>query len=221
MTNAPRSGTNGEHGRWVCPVTRRAREAVGKQGHPQPDSKDVTVNMETDIGRIEELTRRGEDENRRFRNLLERCNLKTEEIDAIVHRHLREVSEQIECRECGNCCKVFRPELAPHDIVRLAGHLGIPKEEFIAEYIVEYETGKGLFFKCAPCPFLRDNACTVYPGRPDVCRAYPTLHREGFIQNLGITFSNCSVCPIVYNVYDRVKMEIGESRATALPSEVD
>jgi Fe-S-cluster containining protein len=63
---------------------------------------------------------------------------------------------------------------------------------------------------------LLDNACTVYPDRPGVCRAYPTLYKEGFVRNLGITFSNCSVCPIVYNVYELVKMEIRESQATAL-----
>ena len=179
------------------------------------------MRLEADIGRIEEMTRQNEDEHRRYWSLLKRCDLTTEEIDAIVHKHLREVSEQIECRQCGNCCKVFRPQLTPQDIVRLAGHLGIPEEEFVAEYIVEYEAGKGQFFKCAPCPFLRDNACTVHPGRPDVCRAYPTLYKKGFVRNLGITFSNCSVCPIVYNVYERVKMEICESQTTASSSEDD
>ncbi len=109
----------------------------------------------------------------------------------------------------------------PQDIVRLAGHLKMPEEEFTAEYIVEYEAGGGLFFNRAPCPFLLENTCTVYPGRPDVCRAYPTLYKKGFARNLGITFSNCSVCPIVYNVYERVKMEIRESQATALSPECE
>ena len=177
------------------------------------------MKIETDIDRIEEMTRQGEDEDRRYRRLLERCDLTAEQIDAIVHKHLREVSEQIECRECGNCCKVFRPQLTPQDVGRLAGHLGIPEEEFVEEYIVEFGAGKAQFFKCAPCPFLHDNACTVYPGRPDVCRAYPTLYKEDFIRNIGITFSNCSVCPIVYNVYERVKMEIRETQATNLPPE--
>lgn len=175
--------------------------------------------LETNINRIEVLTRQKEDEDRQYRRLLQKCDAAIEEIDAIVHRHYKEVSEQIECRECANCCKVFRPLLRAEDIDRLARHLKIPKEDFITQYIVEYENGQGCFFKLTPCPFLVDNACTVYTDRPDICRSYPNLHGERFVFSLNDILSNCSVCPIVYNVYERVKMEICARQITTLSSE--
>ncbi len=177
------------------------------------------MKIETDIRKIEERTRQGEDDHRRFQRLLMGCDLTTEEIDAIVHRHLKAVSEQIECRECGNCCKVFRPLLKAGDIDRLADRLKIPREDFMREYIVEYHDGRSCAFKLTPCPFLIDNACSVYPDRPDVCRLYPSLDKKGFVFRLDRTFSNCSICPIVYNVYERVKREIRTRQHTTLPSE--
>jgi Fe-S-cluster containining protein len=166
------------------------------------------MKLETDIHRIEELTRQREDEDRQYRRLLTRCDLTTEEIDAIVGRHYRAVSRQIECRECGNCCKVFRPLLKAEDIDRLARSLGIPRADFIAEYLDEYENGGEHFFKLTPCPFLKDNVCMVYADRPGVCRSYPSLHRKEFVFNLSLAFASCSVCPVVYNVYELVKKEI-------------
>jgi hypothetical protein len=172
----------------------------------------MNMKLETDINRIEELTRQKDDEDRRYRCMLETCDLTIDEIDAIVHRHYRAVSEEIECRECGNCCKVFRPLLKAEDIDRLARHLRIPRADFIVEYLDDYENGKEHCFKATPCPFLVDNACTVYPDRPDACRSYPGLHRKGFVRALGILFPSCSVCPMVYNVYERVKREICDGR---------
>lgn len=175
------------------------------------------MKLETDIRRIEELTRHNEDEDRRYRYLLERCGLTIEQVDAIVHRHYRAVSEQIRCQECGNCCRVLRPMLQTEDIDRLARRLGIARADLISEYLVTYENGKQCFFKRTPCPFLVNSACTVYPDRPDSCRSYPGLQKKGFLLDPSLAFSSCSVCPIVYNVYERVKREICDTRVMTPP----
>jgi Fe-S-cluster containining protein len=175
------------------------------------------MKIETDIRRIEELTRHKEGEERRYRHLLGRCGLTTEEVDAIVQRHYRAVSKQVECQECGNCCRVLRPTLQTEDIDRLARCLRIPRSEFISEYLVEY--GEQRFFRLTPCPFLANNACTVYPDRPKVCRSYPNLQKKGFVLDAGLAFSSCSVCPLVYNVYELVKRQICGGRVTTLSSE--
>jgi Fe-S-cluster containining protein len=169
------------------------------------------MQIETSISRIETLTRAGEDEDRDYRRMLDKSGLSSEDIDAIVERHRQAVSGQIECTECGNCCKVFRPQLTRGDIHRLAKCLKITDEDFIAQYLIGYSDGTEYAFKITPCPFLVDNACTVYPDRPDQCRLYPDLHSPGFVSRLSRAFSNCSVCPIVYNVYQRVKQEITSS----------
>lgn len=176
------------------------------------------MKIETDIKKIEDLTRHNDDDDRRYRSLLRACDLTTEEIDAIAQRHYGEVSGQIDCRDCGNCCKVFRPLLKARDVDRLAERLKMPRADFIEEYLVSYENGKVHAYKLTPCPFLVDNACTVYSDRPDACRSYPGLHRKGFVSRLSLAFASCSICPIVYNVYERVKREIRDRQGTVSES---
>ena len=113
---------------------------------------------------------------------------------------------------------MFRPRLKGNDIDRLAERLKIPREDFIAKYLNGYNSGEEHYYKLTPCPFLVDDVCTVYADRPDDCRSYPSIQRAGFVSNLDLAFSSCSVCPIVYNVYERVKMEIRDSQPAALTS---
>jgi Fe-S-cluster containining protein len=164
--------------------------------------------LEKSIRRIEELTRRNDRDNERYRLLLKECGLSSEDIDAIVRRHYRIVSREIDCLECGNCCRAFRPLLTPDDVNRLIRRFEIPRADFVSQYLISYRKGAEYAFRCAPCPFLSGNSCSVYPDRPEVCRAYPTTNKPGFISRFDRTLANCSVCPIVYNVFERVKQEI-------------
>jgi Fe-S-cluster containining protein len=166
------------------------------------------MKLETSISRIEALTRAGEDDHREYRRMLDRSGLSGEDIDAIVRRHNRVVSGEIECRDCGNCCRAFRPTLRAGDVQRLARRLKIEEQDFIAGYLREYGNRREYSFRATPCPFLADNQCRVYADRPEECRSYPNLHHPGFVSRLDRAFWSCSVCPIVYNVYQRVRQEI-------------
>src|SRR5947208_8164557 len=46
------------------------------------------------------------------------------------------------------------------------------KKRFVVEGIVK------------PCPALKGNLCSIYEGRPDVCRSYPHLEKPGLIFRL-------------------------------------
>jgi Fe-S-cluster containining protein len=59
-----------------------------------------------------------------------------------------------------------------------------------------------------PCPFLKDNLCSNYECRPQDCRSYPHLHKGGFVSRLWGVVENYGVCPIVFNVYERLKTEL-------------
>ena len=179
------------------------------------------MTLETDPKRIEELAREKEDANWAFRCFLKACDLSVEEIDSVVHELYETISSQIDCLQCANCCKVVRPLLKFRDIKRLATHLGLPVEEFMAEYLEENEDDEGHFFKSAPCPFLDENSCTIYAQRPNDCRSYPHLHKHEFVFRLNQAFSNCSVCPIVYNVYEQLKQEMQHRRVTSYFSEYE
>jgi Fe-S-cluster containining protein len=60
------------------------------------------------------------------------------------------------------------------DIVRIAEHLGMTRDELIAAYLEPDEDQGRYRMKTTPCSFLsEDNRCTIYDVRPEKCRGYP------------------------------------------------
>ena len=154
------------------------------------------MGLVTNVKDFEKLAAKKEKENWRFRTFLKGCNLEVEQLDAIVHRLNDMVSAKVDCRSCGNCCRVMRPVLKTKDIKRLADHLSMSANEFEKEYLVHDDEGEGLTFRSEPCPFLSDNSCSVYSVRPENCRSYPHLHKKDFVFRLIGVVNNCSCCPI-------------------------
>jgi Fe-S-cluster containining protein len=79
-----------------------------------------------------------------------------------------------ECRMCGHCCQGEGGiVMTAHDRTRLADHLGISEDELVRQYAAErggklhLTTGEDGY-----CIFFRDG-CSVHPGRPAICRAWP------------------------------------------------
>jgi Fe-S-cluster containining protein len=163
----------------------------------------------TDIELIKKIAKEREDENWRFRSYLKGCD--TGEVDDIIHRLYEEIAPQVDCQACGNCCRVMRPILKDGDVKRLSAHLAISEDELTNQYLGEDEDGD-ITFKESPCPFLDGNSCSVYEGRPVDCRSYPHLHKKEIISRLMGVVLNCSVCPIVFNVYEQMKIELWFNR---------
>ena len=164
--------------------------------------------METNIVKIKEISEEKAEENWAFRAYLKECDMSPEEIDAIVHRLYKEISSKIDCKACANCCKEITPVLDAEDIEKLSEGSGRSNVEFKEEYLTEDEESNGFKFKTKPCPFLKDNLCSLYAYRPKDCRSYPHLHKDGFVFRLMDVIANCSVCPIVFNVYEALKEEL-------------
>ncbi len=91
-----------------------------------------------------------------------------------------------------------------NEILRISERLGISKEEFIKKYLKQDDDGDFLINR-KPCPFLSGNLCEIYDDRPEDCRLFPHLHKEGFRSRLLGVVHNYSICPIVFNVYERLK----------------
>ncbi len=164
--------------------------------------------VEKDLAKIRQLAEKKSDENWEFRSFLKRCCcLSSEEIDRLTHRLYSEISAAIDCKECSNCCRETRPVLNSLDIERLAKELNISAVQFKEQYLSECEEG-GFWFKITPCPFLRDNRCTQYSFRPEVCKSFPHLHKNDFTSRLINVVENYSICPIVFNVYERLKNKL-------------
>ncbi len=109
-------------------------------------------------------------------------------------------TQQTNCLECGNCCRMLGPRLLPADVEQLAKALKMKTSAFISQYIRTDEDGD-MVFKSMPCPFLRaDNYCAVYESRPKACREYPHTDRRHFFQIFSLSVKNAETCPIVFHV---------------------
>lgn len=168
------------------------------------------MKIETDIRKIKKLAARYDDENWEFRAFLKASSLSSKKLDSVFHRHCQEVTAAIDCATCGNCCREALPTLSPTDIQRLATGLKLTEEQVHQRYLHPGDEPGSIEFNAKPCPFLSENKCSVHEFRPDVCRSYPHLHKPDRVFHLIGVVTNCSICPIVFNVYERVKAELWE-----------
>jgi len=63
-----------------------------------------------------------------------------------------------------------------------------------------------------PCPFLKDNRCSVYEDRPADCSGYPYLYERDFVFRTWAMIERIPTCPIVYQVVEDLKESLGFSR---------
>ena len=83
--------------------------------------------------------------------------MESSELDELVHRITRQVSEQIDREESVNCCKVMKANFSEDEAAHFAKGLKISPESFKEQYL---ETDVGTYaVRSLPCPFLKDNQC--------------------------------------------------------------
>jgi Fe-S-cluster containining protein len=132
---------------------------------------------------------------------------KPKNLDDITHRLHDKVSDQFDCLTCGNCCRSIGPRITEKDIGKIAHRLKMKEAVFIDRYL-NIDDDQWYIFNASPCPFLMpDNYCMIYDFRPRACREYPHTDRRRFYQLIDITLLNREICPIVYEVVERLKKE--------------
>jgi uncharacterized protein len=162
--------------------------------------------LELDLEKIKRFAERNEEKNWRFRAFLKfRGGGK---IDRIVHELYHEISQEIDCTQCGNCCMGLSPLLTKKDVKLLANFINMPQDKFREHYTEFNHDENKLRLKENPCAFLKDNKCAVYECRPSDCRSFPHLHKREFTTRLINVLRNYSICPIVFNVYEQLKIEM-------------
>ena len=167
------------------------------------------MRVETDLKRIAKMAKKKDDENWAFRSYLKVHDIENDELDKIVHRLNEEISAQIDCTQCGNCCREIRPVLDNQDISRFAISLDMSPKKFREAHVCEDDDGSGdLVFTELPCQFLDGKECSNYAYRPKDCHSYPHLHKPDFRARIWGVINNYEICPIVYNVYERLKVEL-------------
>ena len=177
------------------------------------------MKLETNLKRIARIAKRRDDENWQFRSYLKQLDIEDDELDTIVHRINEDVSAEIDCTECSNCCHKIRPTLDAQDVTQFAIGLELSPQEFKDAHIREDDDGSGaLIFTGLPCQFIDGKECSNYAHRPKACQSYPYLHKPDFRGRLLGVLDNYEICPIVFNVYERLKVELWpKKRPSAQP----
>jgi Fe-S-cluster containining protein len=168
--------------------------------------------MAFDLVQIRTQAEKKEDENHRFRLFLKtRCRLNSEEIDERVSATTRRVWAGIDCTQCANCCREVNPTFSEEELDRLARRLAMTRQQFIEAYLKRSEPydDNPWTTRTTPCPFLKDNRCSVYEDRPADCSGYPYLYEPEFVfRTLGM-IDRTFTCPIVYQVMEELKKSLG------------
>ena len=160
--------------------------------------------LETNLLKIKQIATEREDENFRFRAFLKGKD--GDKVDEIVHQLHKEITQQIDCTLCGNCCIQLKPRLSKNDIEELARIDNITTEDYLLNYC-EKDDGD-IYLKNIPCRYIDGKQCSIYENRPDQCRRFPFTNQKGFISRLYGMLSFYEVCPIVFNLMERLKGEM-------------
>lgn len=172
------------------------------------------VGMAVDLVQICALAERKEEENWKFRQFVKfECKLDEKEIDRQVWETTKRVWADIDCTACANCCREVRPTFSDKEVSRLAERLGMTQEEFGCAYLERRKEGDNPWqTRTSPCPFLKDNRCSVYEDRPADCKGYPYLYEPEFSSRTMGMINRTFTCPIVYEVLEELKRSWGFAR---------
>lgn len=164
-------------------------------------SKYSGVQTDLEVLQKEGLTKA--EENERFREYLSQWQ---GPLDEMVMQLNNQLSPQIDCTACGNCCRSLMINVSPGEAENLAGSLRLSLEETKARYLEE-STGGQLVMNTIPCHFLHNNSCSIYADRFEGCRAFPHLDQPGFRQRIFAILMHYGRCPIIYNMIESLKVD--------------
>ena len=151
---------------------------------------------------LKEKAKKSEKTTKELFKKLKKCNSNVDKLFNDLHYR---IFEQFDCLVCANCCKTISPILLSADIERIAKYLKIKPSVFYEQYVTT-DSEKDFVFKQVPCPFLADdNYCIIYNNRPKACREYPHTNRRNMRQILNLTLKNTFVCPVVFQIVQRIK----------------
>ncbi len=99
------------------------------------------------------------------------------------------------------------------EVAPIAKRLQMSPQQLKQNYIEVSGQGQ-MVMNTIPCNFLEINTCTVYEDRFSECRQFPHLHKPNFQQRIFGTLMHYGRCPIIFNVVEQLKMEVGFNNTT-------
>lgn len=163
--------------------------------------------LEFDIEKIASVGEQKQEENFDFRIFLKGQDFKN--VDRIVYRINEQIISQIDCLKCGNCCKSLRPRLTESEIDKLSRIENLAQSDYVTRF-VEIDSFEGIkYLKETPCKYLKNKSCSIYNKRPEDCKSYPHTQKTEFITRTLGMIENYGICPIVFNLFEQLKEELG------------
>lgn len=164
------------------------------------------MQLQTNLAYIQQAALEKEEENFFFKESLQ--NSDADETDRAVQLLDAEITPQIDCTACGNCCKTLMINVTRPEVEDLSQYLNMPVDELKERYI-ETSLQGDMIVNTIPCKFLSSTMCSIYEHRFAECREFPGLQRSGFVNRLFATFMHYGRCPIIYNVIEQLKIKTG------------
>lgn len=161
--------------------------------------------------KIKDEAKKKEKENFEFRTYL-KIHAREDDLDRKFAKLHKELFADYDCSSCRNCCRMYSGTIPAEDLEKDAEHLGITKEQFIDFFLEKNQYG-GYCTKHAPCDFLQeDGNCRLGDCRPKNCADYPYTDRPGRLSSMLSILDNAAICPVVFEMLERLKKEYGFRR---------
>lgn len=163
------------------------------------------LHIETNLHQIASLSHINDADNHRFISFLKLQN--TTLVDEKVQELNEVITPQIDCKDCGNCCKSLMINVTDAEANAVAAHLQLQRNDFDMQFIEKGSAGT-LLINSIPCPFLNNTQCSIYEQRFQGCSEFPGLHVPGFSKRTFTTFMHYNRCPIIFNVVEHLKLAL-------------
>ena len=146
---------------------------------------------------------KNEQENIAFRQFLKCQN--GDIVDEVLAPIAQKYTTQINCTQCGNCCKNIMITADITEVTTIANKLQIPLSQCKTQYFEASSQSDTLMINAVPCHFLTNNTCSIYTSRPSACASFPHLHLSGFTRRLFSMLSGYGICPQIYHSIEALK----------------
>ncbi len=159
-----------------------------------------------DTEQIKRLATEREVENDGFRHFIQAMDGKL--VDEWVEKLLPAVEEEVDCTQCGACCRELMINVTPEEVFTVTKALSIEKNEFFEQHIEQSASGEILIMNTIPCFFLNGSKCSIYENRFNECREFPHLHKPNIAGRMFGTLMHYGRCAIIFNVVEQLKEEL-------------
>lgn len=151
---------------------------------------------------VHAAARKLETENLRFRSFLKN-HADSDELDRQFSALHNELFSGYDCCKCGNCCRAYSTVLPEDEITSIATFIGLTKQEFMSQYLVQEVDGYELK---TPCRFLNvDGRCQIQNCKPAECIGFPYTDKPDRLESLLGIMSFAEECPVVFEIIERLK----------------